>query len=67
LSVRDWGVGFDPKNVAEQRFGLQGMRERVRLLGGRIVIESTPHEGTRVMVDLPLVEDTSGDATDDDE
>lgn len=55
VEVRDWGIGFCADSVEEQRFGLQGIRERVRLLEGRVVIESVPGEGTRIAVELPLV------------
>lgn len=34
-------------------FGLEGMRERVHLLGGSFNIESTPGRGTRVQVEVP--------------
>ena len=54
IGVRDWGVGFRPNDVSEQRFGLQGIRERVRLLDGQTTIESKPDEGTHVRVELPL-------------
>ncbi len=54
LSVRDWGVGFDSEDTPKQRFGLQGVRERVRLLEGRVTIDSAPDEGTEVSVELPL-------------
>ena len=54
IEIRDWGVGFDPDSVSENRFGLQGIRERARLLHGRAVIDSAPGEGTRIFVDLPL-------------
>jgi beta-phosphoglucomutase len=54
IDVRDWGIGFDPSGVEEQRFGLQGIRERVRLLEGRVAIESAPGEGTHIAVELPL-------------
>lgn len=56
VSVRDWGVGFNPEKVEEGRFGLRGIRERARLLGGRATIETAPDQGTRVTVELPLVE-----------
>lgn len=56
IDVRDWGVGFDPACVQEGRFGLQGIRERARLLGGRVVITTAPNEGTHVFVELPLIE-----------
>jgi signal transduction histidine kinase len=53
LEIRDWGRGFDPQHVGASRFGLQGIRERARLLRGRATIDSAPAEGTRVFVDLP--------------
>ena len=56
LEVQDWGIGFDPTAHQEDHFGLEGIRERTRLLGGRFAIESRPGEGTRLCVDLPLIE-----------
>lgn len=56
IDVRDWGVGFSPDTVEEQRFGLQGIRERVRLLDGNVVIESALGKGTHIAVDLPFVD-----------
>jgi signal transduction histidine kinase len=56
LEVQDWGKGFDPEQVQPGHFGLRGMRERARLLGGRATIESAPGQGTRVLVELPAVE-----------
>ena len=55
IKVQDWGVGFNPGEVAEDRFGLAGMRERARLLGGSIAVESTPGMGTCIVVELPLM------------
>lgn len=54
LEVRDWGIGFDPARVADHRFGIYGITERVRILRGEACIESAPGEGTRVFVDLPI-------------
>jgi len=54
IEIRDWGVGFDPAHVERKRLGLEGIRERARLLRGRVEIDSAPGEGTRVFVDLPL-------------
>ncbi len=47
-------VGLDMNAIEENRYGLQGIRERARLLQGTAMIESSPGEGTRVMVDLPM-------------
>lgn len=55
VSVSDDGDGFSP-DAAPQRgsFGLLGMGERARLAGGSLDVTSTPGEGTRVTVRLPL-------------
>jgi PAS domain S-box-containing protein len=56
LKVQDWGVGFDPQKVNGDHFGLRGIRERARLLGGRADIVSARDAGTTITVQLPLVE-----------
>jgi signal transduction histidine kinase len=56
IEVRDWGIGFDPDCVDHERFGLKGIRQRALALRGSSRIESVPGKGTRVLVDLPLVE-----------
>jgi signal transduction histidine kinase len=53
VRVSDDGSGFDPSR-AGGGFGLVGMRERVDLLGGRLVIDSTPDAGTVVSAELPV-------------
>lgn len=55
LEVQDWGIGFDPQAVGDGHFGLEGIRERARLLDGQFTIESRPGEGTCLTVVLPLV------------
>jgi len=62
IEVRDWGTGFDPENIREKSFGLGGIRERARLLGGRADVHSAPGEGTSIVVELPIVGDYGGDA-----
>ena len=62
LDIRDWGVGFSPDGVELHRFGLQGIRERARLLDGCVTIESALGRGTHIAVELPLV-DSEGDTT----
>ncbi|MEX2426320.1 MAG: GAF domain-containing protein [Thermomicrobiaceae bacterium] len=58
LLVEDNGHGFDPAQLtrndgALDGFGLLGIRERARLLGGSLTISSTPGEGTRLRVVVP--------------
>lgn len=56
LEVQDWGIGFDAEKVDKDRFGLQGIRDRARLLEGQATIEAAPGQGTRVIVELPAAE-----------
>jgi signal transduction histidine kinase len=56
VQVTDAGAGFDVDAVLSQPVssGLFGMRERVRLVGGTLSIESVRGAGTQVMAELPL-------------
>jgi two-component system NarL family sensor kinase len=54
LRIEDDGAGFDPAAVAPDRFGLVGMTERARLLGGTLTVESAPGAGTAIDVVVPL-------------
>ncbi len=54
LLVEDNGQGFDPNQVREGRFGLLGMQERVKLLGGTLKFRSIQDKGTRAEVVVPL-------------
>ncbi|MFZ1933113.1 MAG: PAS domain S-box protein [Thermoguttaceae bacterium] len=56
LEVRDWGIGFDQDAVGKGHFGVEGIRQRVRLLGGRLTIESKPGSGALVQVVVPILE-----------
>jgi signal transduction histidine kinase len=58
MEIRDDGRGFDPAAVVpaedgESGIGLVGMRARLRLLGGRLEIESAPGGPTTVRATLP--------------
>jgi signal transduction histidine kinase len=56
LAVHDNGIGIDPLRLrAAESFGIRGMEERARTLGGELLIESTPTEGARLSVSFPLV------------
>ena len=61
LSVRDDGGGFDVAAVrrgttGDGSIGLDGMEERVRLLGGEFRIDTHPGTGTTVWARFPLTE-----------
>jgi signal transduction histidine kinase len=55
MKVRDSGLGFVPANVSDG-LGLVSMQERLRFLGGRVVVSSQPGEGTEVNAELPMRE-----------
>jgi PAS domain S-box-containing protein len=54
IVVRDDGVGFEPRLVPQDRFGLEGIRQRARLFGSEAEISSAPEKGTTIRVILPL-------------
>jgi len=61
MTIVDDGCGFDPSAVAAGpsavaagHFGLLGMRERARLIGGEVELSSRPGAGTTVTARLPL-------------
>jgi signal transduction histidine kinase len=54
LEVRDFGCGFDVESARRQGFGLLGMVERVRLLGGDCSIKSEKDAGTTITARLPI-------------
>ena len=54
LTVRDDGVGFRDVQQQRQGFGLLGITERSRLLGGMSIVESEPGHGTVIRVEVPI-------------
>jgi two-component system, NarL family, sensor kinase len=55
LTIDDDGKGFNPRARAPG-FGLDGMRERARLIGGELVLKSRKGSGTRITVHVTLAE-----------
>jgi two-component system, NarL family, sensor kinase len=62
MMIQDDGRGFDPEKVTGQtgmgnegHFGLTGMSERAKLLGGTLCIESEPGAGTCITVCVPYM------------
>jgi PAS domain S-box-containing protein len=61
--IEDDGVGFDAGEAAGpdgplRSAGLLGIRERLSSQGGTFRIESRPHSGTRLIMKIPLAQDT---------
>ena len=56
LTIRDDGIGFVPEEVSVGHFGLLGIKERARLIGASLAVQSTVEQGTIVKLTLPLGE-----------
>jgi len=56
LQIRDDGIGFDPGKAralaSEGHFGLVNMRERVEMVGGKLLVDSSPGNGTTIAVEM---------------
>jgi signal transduction histidine kinase len=52
LSLRDNGQGFDTTKRVNGCYGLQGVSERLDLVGGNLQVESMPGQGTTLLVKL---------------
>jgi signal transduction histidine kinase len=62
IDIEDNGTGFDTsKEIIQGRhgFGLHGIAERARLLGGSMRIESSSGKGTRILLTIKIYEDTT--------
>lgn len=53
LSVTDDGIGFEPPDEGTG-YGLRNMRDRARLLGGRLVIDALPGQGAHILLTIPV-------------
>ncbi len=59
IQVQDDGIGLDSIYPAARegqtgRFGLFSLRERIRQLGGEVSIDSSPNQGCRITVEVPI-------------
>ncbi|MFQ5795982.1 MAG: histidine kinase [Candidatus Bipolaricaulia bacterium] len=54
LKVEDDGRGFDSSRIPKDRYGLMGLNERAKLLGGTLKLKSSPDAGTCLEVIVPL-------------
>lgn len=59
VTISDNGIGFDLETVLRDpekwdHFGIKGILERARLVGGEGHVQSTPGKGTKIIVEVPL-------------
>lgn len=52
--LADDGVGFDVAAPHPGHFGMHGMREQAEIIGARLQVQSTPGQGTRVTLAMPI-------------
>ncbi|MGH7871566.1 MAG: ATP-binding protein, partial [Candidatus Binatia bacterium] len=53
--LSDNGVGFDLSAVeGASHYGLKGMRERIRKVGGEFTLKSAPGKGTQIEICIPF-------------
>jgi two-component system sensor histidine kinase DegS len=66
VQVRDNGCGFDPVatlSSSNGHYGLVGIQERVKRVGGRLILSSRPGAGTELALHIPRKNGFSREAT----
>lgn len=64
ISISDNGVGFDENDlngVVEKHFGISFIKERINLLGGKLLIQSHVGKGVNVSMEIPLAKIYDGE------
>jgi signal transduction histidine kinase len=59
LTIVDNGRGFRPEETSGDGLGVQGMKERARLMGGDLRVMSEPSGGTAVDLIVPVRDNVS--------
>jgi signal transduction histidine kinase len=54
VEIKDNGTGFDPTTIPAGHYGILGIRERIRLIGGTLSLTTAPHKGTIWVAEIPL-------------
>ncbi|MFS0778461.1 sensor histidine kinase [Neobacillus sp. 3P2-tot-E-2] len=56
IELIDNGIGFKINSIGKHsgKYGLLGLKERVRLIGGRIEMNSNPGKGTKISITVPI-------------
>ena len=63
FSIRDDGRGITKKELAgDTSLGLVGIRERIRMVGGTLIVDGKPGQGTMLSVEVPLNKENNGES-----
>jgi len=58
LKIKDFGIGFEPK-ASSSGIGLSTMRERLRMFGGSLLVNSSPGKGAEIIAEVRQAEPAS--------
>ena len=57
MKIKDDGKSFNVERTLHanggKRLGLLGMRERLEMVGGKFIVESSPGKGTTILAQIP--------------
>jgi signal transduction histidine kinase len=54
-TLSDNGVGFEPElGGNSSHYGLKGMKERIRKIGGKLTLHTAPGKGTEIQISVPF-------------
>lgn len=54
VTIQDDGVGFDTSSIPSGHYGILGIQERVRLVKGKVDVQSEAGKGTLLKIEVPL-------------
>lgn len=59
ITISDNGIGFDletmrEKAISQKKFGLFSLMERIKFIGGEVLINTEPNKGTKAVIKLPI-------------
>lgn len=56
LEIRDNGIGISPSELSKAKsFGLRGLQERAKTVGGWLDVSTQAHKGTSIILSVPLL------------
>jgi signal transduction histidine kinase len=55
LRVAENGVGFNPEEIKSKKsgMGLNSIYKRIEMINGKLILNSTPGEGTSISIEVP--------------
>ena len=55
LRVAENGIGFNPEEIRSKKsgMGLNSIYKRIEMINGKLILNSTPGEGTSISIEVP--------------